>query len=562
MKKLTTSFLLLLTILSHSRLYSQVDLQNGLMVYFPFSGNASDVSGNGKHGTVNNAILTKDRCGKPNSAYSFNGTNAYIEIPASTLQTQYYSYSIWVNASEIPGTGKYTYPFAIGSTGGGQNIALTNNSMNGWAGGGYNSGTPSLSLVAKGSQPSVNVWYHIVFIRDTSKIKLYINGVLNTYEVNYSGATPSTGGNMPNYGSSPKALIGNRDLSSAFYFKGLIDDLRVYNRVLNQAEIDSLYNEKCDTPKINLPIGLLAHYPFTGNAGDSSGNGKHGTVTNATLAKDRCGNANSAYYFNGTDAHIEIPSATFLTQFCSYSLWVNASEIPGSGEYTYPFAIGSSGGGQNVAIANNSMTGWAGGSYNDGTPSLSLVAKGSMPTTDRWYHLVYIRDSFKIKLYIDGKLNTNEVSYGGSNTSTGGHNPNFGASPKAYFGTRDLLSQFYFKGLIDDVRIYDRPLDEMEIDSLFKEKPCFITSIADYIKKDMNVRLYPNPATRQLYIDIDPRNAGPINIKITNSIGAEVVTGRITENQSVISLPDLTSGIYTVVLEGICGNIIQKIIIN
>jgi hypothetical protein len=47
--------------------------------------------------------------------------------------------------------------------------------------------------------------------------------------------------------------------------------------------------------------GLVAHYPFNGNANDESGNGNHGTVHGAKLTQDRFGNPNSAYYFDGID---------------------------------------------------------------------------------------------------------------------------------------------------------------------------------------------------------------------------------------------------------------------
>jgi seryl-tRNA synthetase len=50
-------------------------------------------------------------------------------------------------------------------------------------------------------------------------------------------------------------------------------------------------------PPIDLTTGLVAYYPFSGNAGDSSGNGNHGTVNGATLATDRFGKVNSAYSF-------------------------------------------------------------------------------------------------------------------------------------------------------------------------------------------------------------------------------------------------------------------------
>jgi len=57
--------------------------------------------------------------------------------------------------------------------------------------------------------------------------------------------------------------------------------------------------------KANFPTnGLLAWYPFNGNANDESGNGKNGTVNGATLTTDRLGNTNSAYSFNGTTDYI------------------------------------------------------------------------------------------------------------------------------------------------------------------------------------------------------------------------------------------------------------------
>ena len=54
--------------------------QTGLLGSYPFNGNANDASGNGNNGVVNGATLTADRFGNPNSAYLFNGINAYIDI--------------------------------------------------------------------------------------------------------------------------------------------------------------------------------------------------------------------------------------------------------------------------------------------------------------------------------------------------------------------------------------------------------------------------------------------------------------------------------------------------
>ena len=54
---------------------SRADLTTGLVAYYPFDGNASDMSGNGHHGTVNGAVLTADRHGESGKAYDFDGVD-------------------------------------------------------------------------------------------------------------------------------------------------------------------------------------------------------------------------------------------------------------------------------------------------------------------------------------------------------------------------------------------------------------------------------------------------------------------------------------------------------
>ncbi len=82
---------------------------------------------------------------------------------------------------------------------------------------------------------------------------------------------------------------------------------------------------------INAPdiiSGLVAFYPFSGNAGDSSGNNNHGAVNGAVLSSDRFGNTNKAYYFPSTNCATYI-SATIntstITSGLSIAFWVNKS---------------------------------------------------------------------------------------------------------------------------------------------------------------------------------------------------------------------------------------------
>src|SRR6185312_8036339 len=95
------SFLLCLLLTTCLQSFSQVNLNSGLMAYYPFTGNANDASGNANNPIFNNATLTQDRFGNPNSAYSFNGTDNYIRIRNSTTLNSSNQISIcaWVKVA-------------------------------------------------------------------------------------------------------------------------------------------------------------------------------------------------------------------------------------------------------------------------------------------------------------------------------------------------------------------------------------------------------------------------------------------------------------------------------
>ena len=72
---------------------------NGLVAWYGFNGNATDLSGNNNTCIVNGATLTADRNGVANSAYAFNGTNNWLETtqPSTNFSaTGSFSFSIWV----------------------------------------------------------------------------------------------------------------------------------------------------------------------------------------------------------------------------------------------------------------------------------------------------------------------------------------------------------------------------------------------------------------------------------------------------------------------------------
>src|ERR1035438_3479469 len=77
-----------------------------------------------------------------------------------------------------------------------------------------------------------------------------------------------------------------------------------------------------------LTNGLVAYYPFNGNANDASGNGDNGTVNGATLTQDRFGITNAAYSFNGINNYIGFAGVpTSQVDNWTVSAWVKPASL-------------------------------------------------------------------------------------------------------------------------------------------------------------------------------------------------------------------------------------------
>ena len=96
----------------------------------------------------------------------------------------------------------------------------------------------------------------------------------------------------------------------------------------------------------DLTDGLVAYYPFNGDAEDYSGNENHGSVYGPILTDDRLGDSGNAYFFDGNADFIEVPDeASFetITDELSISFWLRFDVDPSQYPYVNAFVVDKKG---------------------------------------------------------------------------------------------------------------------------------------------------------------------------------------------------------------------------
>ncbi len=231
-------FIFVIVVITAFTAGAQVNLNLGLRAYYPFSGNANDVSGNNNNPVFNNATLTADRLGNPNSAYHFNGTNNYMRIlnsPTLNMANKM-SISLWVKP-----TGWYTgqcYNNMMLMKGDADylpgNYSLRFSDV-------YNgcSATPSTTeerfydgsgAIAQLPIVQLNQWYSVIITYDGTTARLYINCVLQ-----------ATSPSILTFTNAYDIYLGHlNNAQFPYWLNGDLDEVRIYDRALNVDEVKTL----------------------------------------------------------------------------------------------------------------------------------------------------------------------------------------------------------------------------------------------------------------------------------------------------------------------------------
>jgi len=311
-------------------------------------------------------------------------------------------------------------------------------------------------------------WHHLVAIHDDNSgtVEVWTDGVRQIKNKYHREPKASKG---EDFG---RLNVGG----TGFFWRNIVatvDDLRVYQRVLDEDEVEALYRyENGNGPAATLKspqnkAGLVAHWSLDGSVKDNTDNGFDLLNEGAKPGPDRHGNSGQALQFTGKEyLRLIRPLPDMPKQ--TVAAWVkseNTPELMGTifsdltvhGGNDLIFWI-SPAGGRLRADKSGGVLGIDG----DPTGGVFTFPENKRPGKN-WFHVSWVLEEKSSKIYLNGEQ-TAEIPATGSNV--GYHQAEIGR----WFhrkGARD-----YFKGSIDDVRIYNRALSAEEVKALYDlEKP-------------------------------------------------------------------------------------------
>jgi hypothetical protein len=510
-------------------------LDSGIFGAWNADGNSNDsVSTN--NGTVMGGMTYTT--GKIGQAFTFDGVNDYVALPNNSLNfTGNFSFSLWMNRKAAV-QANILSNFYNGATPYGWWLSITNGTLLFRMGNGNSIYICDISTTLLGA----NVWQLITITKNSSSVKMYIDGVLKT--------SASLTVNVV-YTTTHYPMIGAAKYDSGspvgFLESGcLIDGVTTWQKELTSDEVTQLYN-----------LGNGTQYPFSTQTLPSSGNQlgvDNATLMNGTTFTD--GKIGKAFTFDGINDSVRFPAGSMnFTGDFSISGWVNLSSVyNGTYEATLIVNVTAPSWFTNpkgfwVSIAGNSVIFdlWNGTtgvrcSWDDSTGSIVKANSG-------WIHIVATRKSSTgSKLYVNGVLKA-------SNTST--INPTYDPTYQTpNMGSRYILnssgsvvnsSVFAPAGTkIDGLSVWQKELTSVEITELYNSgngkqlTPTPIVTNGLVLNLDTS-RTSSYPGTGTTWTDI---SGSGNNGTMLNAVGySSLDGGSLTFDQinDYISLPNMST---------------------
>jgi hypothetical protein len=208
-----------------------------------------------------------------------------------------------------------------------------------------------------------------------------------------------------------------------------------------------------------LTNGLVAYYPFNGNANDESGNGNNALVYGAQLATDRLGSPSNSYLFTASNQYVVTTNSVGFpvgTNDFAISLWLALSFLTNDHQIVFCNAVRND---FQLDIEPSTGTKAPMDFTTGGHEGADLYTTDVPWVPNLWYNLQFVRSQNVITIYRDGSSIGQNQTVNGVNAPLGSRYLQFG------HGVAPQVHQLY--GQLDDIRIYNRALSPSEVHQLY-----------------------------------------------------------------------------------------------
>lgn len=505
------------------------DITTGLEAYVSFdAGYAGIDAGNVQYNGINNgATAVDDRHGNPNAAMYFDG-NDWIDFGNySNYQFGYDSFTIacWVKGDGSTSSGGYVIGKRAFTSGLDHVYSITYN---------YNGGGQAFAYIrddnsqAITSYPTVSCaadeWHHVALVidRNANEAILYRDGTPYSAFALGNGFTT-----LDAIGDSYGNLVMGRSSNGDQYFKGWVDEVRIYRRALTQTDISALQ----DPEPIDLTSNLRIDLPFCDDTlVDQTGNYNMSLYFNGTYATtDRNGTADASRAFStGTNSYIDIPHNLISNTDFTISVWYYNA---GTALTQYPRLVDLSKQQNSVSDAIIIYPSISGGNvplfgmWNaSGTQQVSLYAQSGDASINEWTHLVVTKVGNMYSMYMNGTLSSSvSNSFVPANV-----NRIVSRLGRSAYGTPAEL----FGGMIDDFKVWQRGLNASEVAALYAENDACAECIVNIPDANFKAALVANNVINvnmdsEIQCDEASTYTGHVNVSssgITDLTGLEAFT--------------------------------------
>ncbi len=285
----------------------------------------------------------------------------------------------------------------------------------------------------------------------------------------------------------------------------------------------------------NTVGSIIAHYPFSGNANDISGHQLHGQTSGGVLfVPDFWGNPTSAGRFDGSNDKVTVANDPLLNfqQAITVSAWIEPLALPDRESF-----ILSHGSWQNrwkVSITPEKKIRWT---VNTLVTTADLDSEKSI-AVDSIYHIAVTYDGSLMALYLNGQLHSYKPLTGLIRTAS---------IPFLIGQMLPDVADYNFKGIIDEVKIFDYALTPEAVQTLYGNIP---TAVSDLFNQSEKLLLSPNPVGEKLTVQF------PVELESAGKLSVYNIEGKLMQEQVVkenmtaeIDTKNWKSGVYVVVFK-------------